>query len=198
MKNIFFTGLICLASLAALAQDDEEKGGFKKENLFTGGSVTLQFGNQFTALGLSPYFGYSLNKYIDVAASLNFNYTSQRDYYVIDDKLRQTVYGPGLFTRLYPVKFLFAQAQYEFNFLKQKYIPGAGNPNQKYTADAHSFLIGGGYAGGREQGNNSFYYFSVMWDIGKNDLSPYKDGQARAVPIFRAGYNIGLFQGRRR
>src|SRR6218665_1760416 len=153
MKSIFFTGLICLASIAAFAQEDEEKGGFKKENLFTGGSVTLQFGNQFTALGLSPYFGYSINKYIDVAVSLNFNYTSQRDYYTIDDKLRQTVYGPGVFTRIYPVKFLFAQAQYEFNFLRQKYIPGGGNANLKYTTDAHSFLVGGGYAGGREQGN---------------------------------------------
>ncbi|MFT3981998.1 MAG: hypothetical protein QM687_16140 [Ferruginibacter sp.] len=198
MKNIFLAVLLVSASLASFAQDDEEKGGFKKEKLFTGGSLTLQFGNQFTALGISPYFGYSLNKYIDVAASLNFNYTSQRDYYIIDDKVRQTVYGPGAFVRIYPVKFLFAQAQYEFNMIKQKYIPGSGYPNEKATFDAHSFLIGGGYAGGRENGSNSFYYFSVLWDIGKNDYSPYKDNQLRAVPIFRAGYNIGLFQGRRR
>jgi len=197
MKNILLAALFTATSFIALAQDDEAKGGFKKENLFTGGSLTLQFGNQFTALGLSPYFGYSVNKFIDVAASLNFNYTSQRDYFVVDDKVRQTIYGPGAFVRLYPVKFLFAQAQYEFNFIKQRYIQ-PGYPDQKGTFNAHSFLVGGGYAGGREQGNNSFYYFSVLWDIGKNDFSPYKDNRQRAVPIFRAGYNIGLFQGRKK
>ncbi len=186
---------------AAIAQDDEEekKGGFKKENLFTGGTVNLQFGNRVTSLGLSPYFGYSINKYIDVAAAINFNYTSFRDYYIPDDKLRQTIYGPGAFVRLFPVKFLFAHAQYEFNFLKQTYLPGSNNPGpkEKYTLDAHSFLIGPGYAGGRGEDNKSFYYISVLWDVGKNQNSPYKDNLNRAVPIIRAGYNIALFQGGR-
>lgn len=201
MKKIWFLIWMLFAGTALFAQEDEgAKKGFKKENLFTGGNLTLQFGNYVTTLGISPYFGYSLNKYIDVAASLNFNYTSQRDYFIVDDKLRQTVYGPGAFVRIFPVKFLFAQAQYEFNFLQQKYIPGENNPgpSEKYRSDAHSLLVGAGYAGGREDGSNSFYYLSVMWDIGKNELSPYKDNQNRAVPIIRAGYNIGLFQGRNR
>lgn len=195
-KWIFLLCCVAFTGINAYAQDEEQKGGFKKENLFTGGSLTLQFGNRITTMGMSPYFGYSVNKFLDVAASLNFNYTSQRDYYYNGDKVRQTVYGPGAFVRLYPVKFLFAQAQYEFNMMKQKYIPGGGLPNEKYSFDAHSFLVGGGYAGGRGEGSNSFYYFSVMWDIGKNELSPYKDNLQRAVPIFRAGYNIALFQKR--
>ena len=175
----------------AIAQDEEEKkqGWFKKENLLTGGTLNLQFGNRFTSLGLSPYFGYSVNKYLDVAASINFNYTSER-YDFTTEKLRQTIYGPGAFVRIFPVKFLFAQAQYEFNILQAKYIPGNNLPNQKYKTDAHSFLIGPGYAGGRGEGSKSFYYISVMWDIGNNFNSPYKDNQERAVPIFRAGYNI--------
>lgn len=201
MKQLLIVLLVLHVSAAVFAQDENEerKKGFKKENLFTGGNLNLQFGNYITTLGISPYFGYSINKYIDVAAALNFSYTSQRDYFVVDDKLRQTVYGPGAFVRIFPVKFLFAQAQYEFNFLKQKYIPGDNNPGptEKMTFDAHSFLIGPGYAGGREAGSNSFYYLTVLWDIGDAIYSPYKDNQRRAVPIFRAGYNIGLFQGRR-
>ena len=39
------------------------------------------------------------------------------------DKLRQTVYGPGAFVRLFPVNFLFASAQYEYNLIHLKYIP---------------------------------------------------------------------------
>lgn len=178
--------------------DDAQSGGFRKDKLFTGGNLTLQFGNQVTTLGVSPYFGYSITNWLDAAASLNFNYTSQRDNVVFDDKVRQTVYGPGAFVRIFPLRFLFAQAQYEFNFIKVKYIPAPNSGYQKesYSLDAHSVLVGGGYAGGREHGN-SFYYLCVLWDVGQSNNSPYKDSYNRTVPIIRAGYNIALFQGRR-
>lgn len=195
--KLFLAAALVFASMApTFAQEEEEakKKGFKKENLFTGGSVNLQFGNRITSLGISPYFGYSLTKFLDLAASANFNYTSQRDYFYDGDKVRQTIYGPGAFVRIYPVKFLFAQAQYEYNIIKQKYLPGDGLPNQKASFNAHSFLVGAGYAGGRGEEGNSYYYLSVLWDVGKNQYSPYKDNNNRAVPIIRAGYNIALFQ----
>ena len=176
----------------------EKKGGFKKENLFVGGDLTLGFSNSYTALGISPYFGYSVNKYLDVAVSANVNYTSQRDYIVYGDKVRQTVYGPGAFVRVYPVRFLFAQAQYEHNFINVKYLPADNSGYLKTTerVDANSFLVGAGWAGGRSEDNKSFYYISVSWDLLRNENSPYVDGLKRAIPIFKAGYNIALFQGR--
>lgn len=178
---------------------EERKGGFKKENLFVGGDITLGFSNVYTALGASPYFGYSLNKYIDVAASFNFNYTSQRDYFVYGDKARQTVYGPGAFVRIFPLKFLFAQAQFEHNFVRVKYIPANNSGYLQSTdhVDANSFLLGVGYAGGRSEDSKSFYYISVSWDLIRNPNSPYVDGLQRAIPILKAGYNIALFQGGR-
>ena len=201
-KTWFIVALLALTNIA-LAQDEEEKPerkkGFQKDRLFVGGDLTLAFGNSVTSLGASPYFGYSLNKYIDVAVSFNFTYTSQRDYAVYGDKARQTLYGPGSFVRIYPLKFIFAQAQFEHNFIRLKYIPANNSsfilPNN--NLDVNSFLVGAGYAGGRGPGNNSFYYFSVSWDVLKNKDSPYVDGLGRAVPIIRAGYNIALFQGRR-
>ena len=201
-KTWFIVALLALTNVA-LAQDEEEKPerkkGFQKDRLFVGGDLTLAFGNSVTSLGASPYFGYSLNKYIDVAVSFNFTYTSQRDYAVYGDKARQTLYGPGSFVRIYPLKFIFAQAQFEHNFIRLKYIPANNSsfilPNN--NLDVNSFLVGAGYAGGRGPGNNSFYYFSVSWDVLKNKDSPYVDGLGRAVPIIRAGYNIALFQGKR-
>lgn len=189
-------------SLAVFAQDDEvideRKGKFKKENIFTGGSVNVQFGNQVTALGASPHFGYSVNRFIDVAVSVGYNYISQRDNIQFGDKLRQTVVGPGAFVRLFPVNFLFAQAQYEYNFLKLKYIPpsNSGQPTETFNEQVGSLLVGAGYAGGRSPGSNTYYYFSIMWDVAKNENSPYKDEMNRATPVIRAGFNIGLFQGR--
>ena len=204
MKKIVIVLLFVNGFFIAKAQDEnkqaeEKKGGFKKENLFVGGDVTLGFGNSYTALGASPYFGYSLNKYVDVAVSFNFNYTSQRDFFVYGDRVRQTVYGPGAFVRVYPLRFLFAQAQFEHNFLKVKYKPvdNSGYPAFTDKVDANSLLVGAGWAGGRSEDNKSFYYISISWDLLRNSNSPYVDGLGRAIPILRAGYNIALFQGGR-
>lgn len=199
MKKTVLAMLLLAVSVTSFAQEEEEekKGGFKKENLFVGGDITLGFSNVYTALGVSPYVGYSINKYLDVAASFNFNYTSQRDYYVYGDKVRQTIYGPGAFVRVYPFRFVFAQAQFEHNFVKAKYIPANNSGYLPVTdrVDANSFLVGAGYAGGRDEYNKSFYYISVSWDLIRDRNSPYVDGLGRAVPIIRAGYNIALFQG---
>ena len=204
MKKIVIVFALISSFYAVQAQDeekgnDEKKGGFKKENLFIGGNLNLGFSNSSTVLGISPYIGYSLNKYLDVAFSTNFSYTSVRDYNEYGDKIRQTIYGPGAFVRVFPFRFLFAQAQYEFNLINYRYIPSRNSINYlpfRESINASSFLVGGGYAGGREGVGSSFYYFSVMWDVARSKNSPYVDGLQRALPVIRAGYNIALFQGR--
>ena len=204
MKKIIVSIVVIIFAQCAFAQYEKEeetaKGGFKKENFFTGGSLTASFYNGGTVLGITPYFGYSINRFVDVAVSANFNYTSQRDYQVYGDKVRQTVYGPGAFVRLYPVKFLFAQAQYEHNFIKLKYIPAQGSgytlPNN--NVDANSVLVGGGYCSGREGVGDMAYFFSVLWDVSKVAESPYVDGLGRNFPVIRAGLQIPLFQGSRK
>lgn len=201
---------ICFSIASSFAQDDEEKG-FKKENLFTGGSVTLSFFNGQTLLGANPVFGYKLTDWVDAGLALNFVYSSSRDNYQFNDKIRQTVLGPGFFTRLYPVKFLFVQGQIEHNFTRVKYIDPPNNTtiiDIKGRADATSLLLGAGFAQGREQGSTTFYYISLLFDVLKNINSPYvnvtynptnpSEQRVTMAPIIRAGMNIGLFQGRYR
>jgi hypothetical protein len=135
-------------------------------------------------------------------------YSGARDYYEFNDRIRQTVYGPGVFTRLYPIPFLFAQAQFEHNFTTLKYIPAPGGSflGDKIKTGANSLLLGAGFAQGREKGSNSFYYISLLFDVLKDINSPYinvsynqnNPSQQRITmaPIIRAGLNIALFQGR--
>ena len=201
--------LIMLSSyiLIASAQEDKEKG-FKKENLFTGGSVTVSFFGGTTILGANPIFGYKLANFADAGVVVNYIYSGQRDIFEFDDRIKQNVYGGGLFTRLYPVNFLFLQGQFEHNFISLKYTPATTNfQPYKETVDANSFLVGGGYCQGRQPGSNTFYYVSILFDVIKNENSPYVDvvydnvtgrKSVRAVPLIRAGINIGLFQGRNR
>ncbi|HTD94177.1 MAG TPA: hypothetical protein VK644_10210, partial [Chitinophagaceae bacterium] len=207
-KSILILLGLSLISASLFAQDEEDGKGFKKENLFTGGSVTLSFFNGQTLLGANPVFGYKISDWVDAGLAFNYLYSSTRDYQVFNDKLRQSVIGPGVFTRIYPVKFLFIQGQFEQNYSTVKYMPGGGSPTERSKVDASSLLLGGGFAQGRERGSTTFYYISLLFDVLKNINSPYvnvtvnPDSPAQQritmAPIIRAGVNVGLFQGRYR
>lgn len=204
MKKIFL--LILFASLLGrmAAQDEEVKEkGFKKQNLFTGGSITASFYSGGTILGANPIFGYKLTNWLDAGIAFNYTYQGSRDNYDINDKIRQHVFGPGAFTRIYPLPFLFLHAQAEHNFNNWSY----SNPNTGYkqsdVTDANSLLLGGGWAQGRQRGSNSFFYIEILFDVLKNKYSPYVNNvydaygsvaRTDALPIFRAGINIALFQ----
>lgn len=165
----------------------------KKTNFFTGGSVSFGLGTYSFNAGLHPHFGYTLNKWIDVAGVVNFEYNSQRDYY--NNKYHNTTEGLGVFTRIFPVRFAFLQIQPEYNFITQKAIqPGA--PTITSHLQAPSLLLGIGYTPSRSS-KNTFSYFTLMIDVLKNINSPYVDGYGNSLPIIRAGFNIGLFNGKR-
>ena len=196
MALLFATLFIAFCGNAQENEEEETKKGFKKENLFTGGSISLAFYNNTFLVGGSPVFGYSITNWADLGIVVNYNYTSYRDYnFIFNDKLKQYVYGGGAFVKLYPVRFLFVQGQYEYNFIKQKFIPNNG-VTQEYKAESGSFLVGGGYTTGRfGRGGNPFFYLAVLFDISNNANSPYTDGYGRTIPIIRGGIQIPLFQG---
>jgi len=187
-----------LLSTVAGAQEEEKTRGFKKENLFTGGSVSLGLSNRSFLIGVNPHFGYSLTRWADLGVTVNYNYSSFRDYTYFGDKLRQSVYGGGAFTRLFPVRFLFAQAQWERNWIDLKYFPGDVGSSYSDRVSASSLLLGAGYSTGRDPDGKSVYgYLSVLFDVTKNEYSPYIDSRNRALPIIRAGINVPLFTGKR-
>lgn len=198
MKKTIIAVLLLVSCITVSAQDESERKGFKKENLFSGGSVSLSFFNNAFLIGGSPVLGYRLGRFADAGVVVNYTYSSQRDFSVFNDRLRQTQYGGGAFARVFPLNFLFGQLQWEYNFTHVKYQPasGSGIPSFSDNISGHSLLVGGGYASGRMgTGNSPFFYMSVLWDISDNKSSPYKDSYGRSIPIIRAGINVPLFQG---
>lgn len=199
MKALYLllAAIIFCGSLSAQEEPDEPRGGFRKENMFTGGSISLGFSTGSFQAGANPMLGYSLGSWVDAGIVANFNYASFRDVFVLNDKIRETTYGGGVFTRLYPLRFLFAQAQFEHNFINQRYIPGDGQ-NIKEKLEANSFLVGAGYTTDRYPGSGRpFFYLSVLFDVLDHENSPYTRNGGGIMPIFRAGFQVPLFQGRR-
>ena len=197
-KLIIFVFIASIISLNTKAQGDEENEKIPfKQKLFTGGSIALAFYSNTFLVGASPVFGYSITNWADLGIVINYNYTVYRDYYVFDDRLKQQNYGGGGLVKLYPIRFLFATAQWEYNFLRLKYIPPNNSGiEQKDKAEASSFLVGGGYTTGRQgRGGAPHYYLAILFDISNNPGSPYTDAYGRTIPIIRGGVQIPLFQG---
>lgn len=200
MKKLILLTLLLNALVVVQAQEEEteEKRGFKKEKLFTGGSLSIGYFNSQFQVGVNPVFGYSLTRWIDAGILVNYTYVSQSEYSFTVDKLRQSVYGAGVFARIFPVKFLFLQGQFEHNWIRQKVIYFSGS-SDVFKEDANSLLVGGGYTSGREPGGG-FFYFAVLVDVMNDEFSPYIDrsnGGRKKVPILRAGVQVPLFQGGR-
>jgi hypothetical protein len=215
MKKIIAITLLSFLTVAAWAQEEEDKaeekkGGFKKDHLFTGGSLTASFSGNTLAVGAAPVLGYSINRFLDVGVQFSFLYYSNRHveyvdgngyYYYSDDKYRQTNFGPGAFVKFYPLRFLFIQAQGELNFINQKYIYADGYPSERSSVSAPSLLLGAGYASGREGVGNLFYYISIAVDVIGDRNSPYVEalanGRKNLLPVLRAGLQVPLFQGKK-
>lgn len=188
-----------LGMLSVSAQDGKSSKEDKVpayQNIFTGGSLNLSFFGNTLMLGGSPVIGYSVTNFLDAGLVVNYNYTRYRDYDgVINDKLQQYIYGGGAFARLYPVRFIFLQAQLEQNSIRQRFTP-AGGTSRRIAVSAPSTLIGGGYTSGRQGRRGApFFYLSLMFDVGGDINSPYTDSYGRSTPIVRGGVQIPLFQG---
>jgi hypothetical protein len=198
MKRFLFTLVITATTLAVFAQDEKKEegetktGGFKKDMLFTGGSLNIGYFNGVTVLGATPQLGYSVTSWLDAGIVMGYTYTSQS--ISVGEKYRQTIIGPGAFARIFPADFLFASVQYEHNFIRQKYInPYSADAIRK--VDANSILLGLGYTSGKEGRNTPYYYFSVSFDIINDPNSPYRTFANEIYPVVNAGFNIPLFQG---
>lgn len=190
-KIILATCLLWMGFNASAQKEDGGKPLFKKENLFTGGDITLAFYTGGTTLGASPFFGYSLTKWLDVALNFNFVYQGVRDIY--ENKLRQFTYGPGVFVRIFPINDIFIQAQYEHNFISSKLIYNSGF-TENYNTDVNSLLLGGGYTSNRGDGE-PYFYATILFDALQFRESPYVTSSGQLVPVFKTGVVIPLFQG---
>jgi hypothetical protein len=192
---VILSGFI-MTSVHAQDEKDKESRGFKKENLFTGGSIALGLSNNSFQIGASPVLGYSIASWVDAGISVNYNYVSFKDVYAYNDKIRRSTYGGGAFARIYPVNFLFAHVQFEHNFITEKFMPGNGDASSKNKVEANSLLLGLGYSSERyPHSGRPFFYISLLFDVLNNDFSPYSSATGNIRPFIRAGIQVPIFQG---
>jgi hypothetical protein len=188
MKKIILA--ICLFSFlgsVGFAQDEEEpKKGFDRDRLFFGGNFGLGFGNVSTLVNVSPQVGYRFNQYLAAGAGVNFIYSSYRYRFTVPEyKESLGVTGLNIFGRVYPIQYLFLQAQPEANYVWGKYKFYDGREDLKLDSKIVPSLLGG--AGAAIPAGRGAFIVMVQYDLLQNERSPYGN---RA--FFNFGYNIGF------
>lgn len=173
------------------------ESGFDANRVFIGGNLNLGFGSGYTNLGANPEVGYSFSEWIDAGLAFNISYLTQKSYYsngAEASRYRTFNYGAGLFTRLYPIKNFFIQLQPEYNWMNITEKATASNVERKFSATAPSLLAGVGYSQ-RVIGQNAFY-LAILFDVNKDQNSPYRNYDGSYFPIIRAGFNFYLHPNR--
>jgi hypothetical protein len=197
MKKIIALACFLAAGFSTMAQEvleeEREKKGFRRDNIFIGGSLSLGLGSGTFSAGANPEIGYSIANWLDAGISTNINYYSLRAEYNNSIRQRSTNYGVGTFVRIYPLNGFFIQAIPEYNWLNTRLtdmsFAGAGN-EYKIKEEAPSMLLGVGY--GRRAIGGSSFFTAIMFDAGKNTSSPYIDSYGAKLPIIRTGFNFYL------
>ena len=195
-RNVYMILFVLLTvTVHAFAQQNEydsQNGKFKKENIFIGSGLNLALGTGTFNIGLNPEIGYSITHWLDAGLAFNLNYYSQNASDLTSNtSFRNFNYGGGPFMRVWPMNFLFIQAQPEYNWTtsNQKYI----TTGQTYTfySNVSSFLLGVGY--GTKIFGSHYSYISLMIDVLQNRNSPYRDlYTGDPLPVFRAGFGFYL------
>lgn len=189
MKIKLYVLYFLLISIGANAQVDNG-GSFKRENIFLGGSINLGFATGVFQIGANPEIGYSLAKFWDAGIVTNLIYSSLNADY--NGGVQQTSfnYGAGLFTRVYPIDFMFAQAQAEHNWISYRLKDEFTGSKFNQTLQSNSILLGIGY--GRRVIGQSGFYTTLLFDVTKSINSPYIDSYGNSLPILRGGFTMYL------
>jgi hypothetical protein len=203
MKRIIVTALLITLMFQAIAQDEterDEQKGFRRDNIFVGGSIGLGLGNGSFNVGINPELGYSIASWLDAGISANTNYASLRANYNYGYRQREVTLGGGMFARIYIFKGVFAQVLPEYNWIttKLKDMNFNGGQEVKIKAEAPSLLLGVGY--GRRVIGASTFFTTIMFDAGNNPSSPYigfhldqfNNPSYGKLPIIRSGFNLYL------
>ena len=186
----FALSLFILIAIASNAQTIvTNKKIIERRPVLLGGGIVVGGGAGSFQIGLNPELLKSYNEYLDLGVAMNIYYSSYNANEWNDLRARNFQFGLGTFVRVWPIQNFFAQVQPEYNWTRAYEKNVATGVSGTASFGAPSVLAGIGYG---QHNENGMSYFSVMFDLVNDLRSPYRMGQLRAQPIFRAGVGFPI------
>ena len=155
-------------------EQPKERIGF----LRVGGGFGLAFGNDIFFFTIEPQVSYLIKQIVEPGVAFVYQYTRDRRFDPEPDAVRNTV-GGRLFTRLYPLPFLFVLVEGE--------LLNSGVKQGDISFGRRNFgnlFLGGGFAKGI--GRGAYFAFAVKVNVFRTELYPDN------FPIFSIGGGYGF------
>lgn len=149
---------------------------------FVGGNFGFTFLGDYNYIGISPLIGYRLTSWFSPGINLNLNFVTDKT--VPDQTTHYTTVGAGVFTRFFPLSWLYVQIQPEYNQYQVK-VKSGGTTIDQQTYHVFSLLMGGGYV--QRISDHAYFNFGVLYDVIQNPHSPYY-----GIPVVQGGINLGF------
>jgi len=188
---IFLLAGVQLAHAQYYKTDTVTRKGFDPSRLVLGGSLGMVFGD-VTNVDISPLVGYRFSDYIAAGVNLNAQYGQfkSRDYYTGNTTQRDkyTIFGGGIWGRVYPLPMVFIHVQPEYNFVTQNstvYLDNNEKQTYKTNYGVPSLLVAAGYT--QSVGGRVGIGISILYDVIQDDRSPYNNSL-----IYRVGAGLGF------
>ncbi len=157
-KIILIVILIFAFSYPSSAQKNDSNGTSFWENVQFGGGIGLNFGDGFFSGALAPSAIYRHNTYISTGVGLNFQYSSQKDFF------KSTVMGGSIIGLFNPYPELQVSTEFEQLYVNRDFDEQfVANIDDSYWYPA--LFLGAGY----RQGNVTFgIRYDVLYDKDKS------------------------------
>ncbi len=194
MKKVRIFGvaliLFCLVYNGFGQTRENEKEKFS-DKLFYGGSIGLVVG-QVTQIDILPMIGMWVFPQWSVGVTGRYSFYSQR-YRTIGSNasFKTNIWGASGFTQILPVPDfhktfgvdihggLLLHGEYEALYVDRSLANPTNSVNGKQWIKM--VLVGGGYR--QKLGDKSALYILVLWDLTKNEYSPYSTNPLLRVSI---------------
>ncbi|PSL50190.1 hypothetical protein CLV51_1011534 [Chitinophaga niastensis] len=188
LLGLFFLAGMQMAHAQYYKTDTSAHKGFDHSRLILGGSLGMVFGD-YTNVDVSPLVGYRFSDYIAAGINVNAQYGSFRSRDYNGNTLQRdkyTIFGGGIWGRVYPIPMLFVHIQPEYNFISQTSTYYT-DPKQtlKSNYGVPSLLVGAGYT--QSVGGRVGIGISVLYDVIQDNRSPYRNSL-----IYRVGAGLGF------
>lgn len=185
----FFLAGVQLAQAQYYKTDTSARKGFDPSRLVLGGSLGMVFGD-YTNIDISPLVGYRFSDYIAAGVNINAQYGQNKwwEYDRVTQRDKYTIFGGGIWGRVYPLPMVFIHIQPEYNFITQNttyYPQNAEKQTYKTNYGVPSLLVGAGYT--QSVGGRVGIGISILYDVIQDRRSPYNNNL-----IYRVGAGLGF------
>lgn len=195
-KVIVLLGFIFISPFSQAQNVVETHKIFEAEKpILFGGGLLLAGGSNSFQFGINPELLKSYTSYLDAGFITNIYYSSYNISFSSNEKIKNFQLGAGAFVRVWPLEQFFIQLQPEYNRTWTSANNYSNGVKASTSFGATSLLGGIGYG---KHNTDGFSYFSIMIDLLDAEQSPYRIGQLKSQPIFRAGFGIPIFTNKKK